>query len=355
MRRQAPWYRASKNAWYVESNGRQVRLGEHPESAPAPSKGKDGWNAPLEIERDFHRLMATENKSLVDGDQLLAIRICDLFLQWSELHSKPTTFAWHKNYIASFCSHQGTGRVRVTDLKPYHVTRWLDAHPRWTGARRSAVECVKRVFSWAETEGLISQNPLRKVKKDPVNHRDRVLSEDEKKQIHDAVRDVRFKEFVFAMQETGCRPSEVARVTADHFVERLGVWMFAEHKTKKKTRKARVVYLSPAMVELTKRLAAKRPSGPLFRGWADRPFTKDGIRQRFMRLRKKLPHLEHFYSYAYRHTYTNVALERGVGIAQVAELLGHSSTEMVMRHYGHLHQKVQHMRAMAAKASGDAA
>jgi integrase len=41
----------------------------------------------------------------------------------------------------------------------------------------------------------------------------------------------------------------------------------------------------------------------------------------------------------------------GVGIAQVAELLGHTSTEMVMRHYSHIAGKVGHMREAAMKAA----
>jgi hypothetical protein len=41
----------------------------------------------------------------------------------------------------------------------------------------------------------------------------------------------------------------------------------------------------------------------------------------------------------------------GVGIAQVAELLGHTSTEIVMRHYSHIAGKIDHMREAAMKAA----
>ena len=42
----------------------------------------------------------------------------------------------------------------------------------------------------------------------------------------------------------------------------------------------------------------------------------------------------------------------GVGIAHVAELMGHTSTEMVSRVYSKLSQQVAHMREAAQKASG---
>ncbi len=46
------------------------------------------------------------------------------------------------------------------------------------------------------------------------------------------------------------------------------------------------------------------------------------------------------------------ALERGVDVMQVAELVGHRGTDMIARHYSQLQERVAHMRAMAAKAVG---
>jgi integrase len=108
-----------------------------------------------------------------------------------------------------------------------------------------------------------------------------------------AIRDQVFREFVFAMYETGCRPSEVSRVTARHVNLELGAWGFADHKTVKKTGKPRIVYLRSARIEFTKHLMAEHPDGPLFRRpRGKRPFTRNSIRCRFKRLRQKLPHLK---------------------------------------------------------------
>ncbi len=40
MRQPKPWFRAAVNAWYVEHNSKQIRLGEHPEDASAPRTTK---------------------------------------------------------------------------------------------------------------------------------------------------------------------------------------------------------------------------------------------------------------------------------------------------------------------------
>jgi integrase len=214
------------------------------------------------------------------------------------------------------------------------------------------VIAIKQAFYWAEGEGLLAVSPLRKVKKPPQTFRERVFSREERQEVMATIRDQAFRDFVFAMQETGCRPSEVSRVTAENVNLELGVWAFAAHKTVKKTGKPRIVYLTPAMVELTKRLMTLHPDGPLFRGPRGKnPFTRNGIRCRFRRLRKKLPHLKGLIAYAYRHSFATDALVNGVGIAQVAELLGHTSTEMVMRHYSHIAGNVGHMREAATKAA----
>ena len=46
------------------------------------------------------------------------------------------------------------------------------------------------------------------------------------------------------MRETGCRPGEVRKVTAEQVNLELGVWVMAHHKTRKKTGLARVIYLT---------------------------------------------------------------------------------------------------------------
>jgi integrase len=48
--------------------------------------------------------------------------------------------------------------------------------------------------------------------------------------------------------------------------------------------------------------------------------------------------------YGYRHTFATDALANGVPDAQVAELLGHSGTAMLPRHYAHFGAKAKALR-----------
>jgi integrase len=352
MRPNHPWYWAAKNAWFVEIGDNRHLLGKHPEGVSPPRKRKKGDpppKPPKEIEQAYYRLMATDPANLPRASDLKVCQVCDLFLDYSAKHHSPDTFRSYKDFLQDFCEMYGT--LLANDLKPLHVTRWLDAHPGWNGSRRNAVVAVKRAFNWADAEGLFQPNPIKSVKKPPQRHRDRILTPEERQEILGAIKDRHFREFVFAMMETGARPGEVRRVTAAHVNLDLGVWIFKEHKTAKRTGRPRAIYLTPAMVELTRKLVAMYPEGPLFRGpRSKRGNTRNGVRCRFRRLREKLPHLAGVISYTMRHSFATQALVNGVGIAHVAELMGHVDTSMVSSHYAHLAGNVQHMREAAKRA-----
>ena len=105
------------------------------------------------------------------------------------------------------------------------------------------------------------------------------------------------------------------------------------------------------MQELTRKLMERYPTGPLFRNSPCKPWTLNAIRCRFQNLRARLPHLRGVVSYKYRPSLVTDALENGVGVAQVAELLEHTSTHMVMQHYQHLREKRDHLKQGAVQAT----
>jgi integrase len=214
---------------------------------------------------------------------------------------------------------------------------------------------VKRAFTWATGEGILKENPLRGLKKPPANRRERILTPEEWEELFAAVVDQEFKDFLTAMRETGCRPGEVRRVTAADVDLKAGIWVLEHHKTRKKTGLPRVVYLTPTMIELCKRLCERWPTGPIFRGpkrKGHRPFSRNAIRCRFRRLRAKLPSLVGVISYTLRHTWITDALERKVPVATVAELAGHKDLKMIQQHYAHLSEKRKHLQDAARQATG---
>jgi integrase len=155
------------------------------------------------------------------------------------------------------------------------------------------------------------------------------------------------------MQETGARPGEIASVTAAHVDLKNGIWILHQHKTAKMTQqsKPRIIILTPTMIELTTKLLEQYREGPLFRNGSGKAWNRNSICCRFRRVREKLHLGEDVVAYLYRHSFATEALANGAGLVEVCELLGHTSTDMVMRHYQHLGERREHLRQAAMKAT----
>lgn len=337
MRRPSkPWYRSFNDTWYVCLNGKQIPL----------VQGKANKK---EAERVFHRLMAGETPQFAKPTDLRVVAVLDLFLEHAHTHNAPRTYYWYRNFLQDFSNR--CGNLRVEELKPFHVSRWLDAHSDWGTARWGAITAVKRAFNWAVDEGLLGDSPVKKLKKPPMPARDRFLTVQERGKIVDNYRhNDPFRDFLFAMEQTGCRPGELAVVTAADVDLVRGAWVLDEHKTVSKTAEQRVIILTAAMLALTQTLMAKHPEGPLFRNAYGDPWTGNAIRCRFRRVRQKLQLGDDLVAYLYRHAVCTDLLESGAGIAQVAEILGHKGTDMIMRHYSKLRDRHEHLRDQLQRA-----
>jgi integrase len=335
-----PWYRAPRQTWYVEIDGKQIPLVKGPKAVTQ----KEAYTA-------FNKLM--EHVDAPEGNvrQDTIISIFGRFLSWSKKNKSPATYEQRRYFLKSFLNHPGAKRLRPERVTVDFVESWLDAHPKWKASRRHAILTLQGLFNWAVKRGNLSKNPITGIeipaKVRVVNY----LTTEQRREIFDSIKDVAFRQFLTALQETGCRPGEVSKVEAVNANVDVGVWVLVVHKTGKKTGKPRTVYLTEKMVALTRELIEKNPSGPLFLNSRHQPWNRNSIRCRFRTLRKTFPKFGHFTAYSFRRAFVTDALERGVDIAQVAELVGHTSTDMVMRHYNQLQERVVHMREMAAKAT----
>jgi hypothetical protein len=149
MRTPKPFYRRFNDTWYVQIGTKQLRL----------AKGRDNE---AQAYRRYFEVMAEQPTGKMPA-ALTAVTVallCDLFLDWCHKHNASRTYQWYRDFLQDFCEH--CGKMPVPELKPFHVTRWLDRHPKWTSARRCAITAVKRVCNWAADEGLIEASPLNK-------------------------------------------------------------------------------------------------------------------------------------------------------------------------------------------------
>ncbi|WP_425618018.1 tyrosine-type recombinase/integrase [Anatilimnocola sp. NA78] len=347
-----PYFREDRGAWYVKTgNGKsQIRL--HEDEAQAY--------------RIWQETVTAENPEDVNSP---TFAVCEAFLGWAEKNVDSKTYAGYGTYIRSFCDEYG--HIRARDLKPFHVTRWLDKNPGWkaSDSKRAAIAAVKRVFNWSITEGLMDRNPLAGVRKPTANRREGLITDEQhtammlnedggrkpgkravKLGIKPRRRDLAFRPVLIALKHSGTRPGMVAAVRVEDVSPDLSCWVMKNHKNRKKTGAPLIIYLSPCLQILTRLAMGERTSGPLFLNSHGTAWTSNAIRCRMRALREKLKMPPETVAYAYRHTFLTGALRNGVGLATAAELAGHSDLKMLAKHYAHLDKQPEHLKAAAAIA-----
>jgi len=275
--------------------------------------------------------------------------VVNAFLKHSVEEHAPETAAWHRNLLSPFVER--FGKVRVSKLKKAHVKAWITAKGYNPTSANKAIGALKRAFNWAVEEEHIPRNPIAHVRKPKALVRDRTLTRDERLLILSKIVGPAFRTFVNAMTLTGCRPGEVARVTAADVDPERGLWVLKKHKTVKKTGKPRLIPLCPEALELTRGLIEKHPTGPLFINSRLKPWTRNAVRIRFRNLRKRFPELKGIIAYTYRSSFATDALEQGVPDATVAAILGHTNTTTLHKYYARLSGRLDHLKDAAEKAT----
>lgn len=332
-RKASVWRRGENGAYYTTYQGEQLRLSED------------------KAERLFHELHAKKPPKETVGRPSVG-KVCDLFLDNSERRHDPDTFKQYKSKLNRFCAHVGKA-TRVADLKPHHVTSWCGFCRGWSESTRAAgIACVLACLNWAVEEGHLESHPLVNVKRGRYERRERILTPDERDRLFGAVKDPGFKTYLRFLELTGCRPfSEASRITAADCDLGAGTVTLQKHKTRKKTNRSRVIFLCPEARQTVGALCVLFPEGAIFRNSiSGEPWSKQAVQKRFHKLTRRLG-LSGVSAYCLRHGFITQALERGLTVEVVAELVGNSPAT-IYKHYNHVGQKQEMLKAAAARAVG---
>lgn len=329
-RRPKPWQRNGRG-WFVTIDGKQVPLGNEKKAAFTK----------------FYELMSKAKESQSESLQLLAL--LDDFLEWNRKNRAPATYESYKEQLQSLIDFLPEG-FAVDDLRPHHIQKWLDAHPRWSNTTgHTHVTAVQRAFNWSVKMGLIAANPIAFFEKPTKEARDEIITLDEYKKIQTATLDAEFRDLLTLHWESGCRPQESLRVEASFVDLKNARWVFPVRKSKGKKR-PRIVYLNDKALEITERRMKQYEQGPIFRNTNGEPWTKDSVGCRFHRLKKHVG--RRYCLYVFRHSFATRMLESGLDALTVALLLGHSNPAMLSTTYQHLSHNPGHIRDQLKRASG---
>jgi len=205
-RRPKPFFRKQTQSWYLQLGKRQIPLGKDEEEA---------W-------KQYHAIMAGREQP---SPSIRVVALLDRFLSWVESNRARGTYRWYHFYLQSFAKFIGPA-ISISDLKPYHVTGWIETCFRGTSAnyRHGAIRSVQRACRWAGNEGIIDRSPVASVEKPTPTPRETIITPEQWEQLMALVKDQAFRDCLTAMWETGARPQEV-RIVESHHVDD-GRWVF---------------------------------------------------------------------------------------------------------------------------------
>lgn len=249
------------------------------------------------------------------------------------------------------------GRSQVAGLKLGSVEVWVAAKGgRWNQTTRArATAMVKACFRWAKRAGHIDVNPLEDMKGPMPLRREKVMTRDQVDLLIKETPALEFRDLIQALLWTGCRPKEVYTLTADRVDLESGTWRVLDKIRRKTGSEFRTVYLNEASVELSRRLVGLHPEGVIFRNTRGRPWDRHSVSHRLVKMREALGIGVEGVAYSMRHLFATDLLQNGTPPATVAQLMGHTSLDMVMRIYSHMEGRSGHLRdAVNKPRPGDA-
>jgi integrase len=341
-----PWPRKDRNNdWYVTvklPNGKQKQT----YLAPADA-------TPEEVRQALARKLLHVGVDTA-GQDAAVLPLLDRFLTFVQRHQKPETYRlrkWHLQSFGTYLKGEALEAVAVRELRPFHVSRWLDANPQWNGSsRRGAINSLMAGLNWACREGYVDHNPLeKKVQRPPRRSRGREAYMD-KDTYHEWLgfcRHAAQRHVLMALYNTGCRPDEVCSLgvaPGTGFDRARGVWAVQGKSTKANPSGLKLVALPPFLVELSRVLREKNPTGALFRNCAGTKWYPHLVGQMFRRFRRRsirlhperAAGLEKMIPYSGRHSWSTDRLREGWSETMVARQLGHSGTAILHEHYNHV-------------------
>ncbi len=219
-------------------------------------------------------------------------------------------------------------------MKPHELDDWLDAQPGAESSRAFARSAIVAGFRWGAAQGRIARYPFEGARKRRIARRDRLVTDAEFAAAMAPLKPY-WRDYYAVLLATGMRPvSEAAALTAASLDPANCRAVLRSHKTAAKTGKPRVIYFPPAAWEIVAALAARRPSGPLFRTGVGTAVSVPRANQQLMRACKAAG-VDPFPPYLLRHKMISDALGRGVPVEVLATLVGNRPATL-RKHYSHL-------------------
>lgn len=142
-----------------------------------------------------------------------------------------------------------------------------------------------------------------------------------------------YKILIRFLASTGCRFDEAASLTVKHVDISRGSVRFIETKNKE----YRSAYMrEPLLGEIKELVAGKQPTELVFRNMMGKKIYPTDFGPDLRERAKRAGITKRVHPHLFRHSYATELLSQGVGIDQVAKLIGHKDIQTTYNNYAHL-------------------
>jgi integrase len=341
------WYRPARKAWYVEIDGRQVKLLKGPKDADTKELA----------EQAFHRLMverAVQPPLDIGPSRLTVAALIDGYLDTVKRDLAERTWYERRRILEQFAQFLVDSQVLlVKDCLPLHMVLFLNAHPSWKSrdTKAEVVKAVKVVFNWGHDAKIAPPNPFvgKLLEGYTFGNTRRPMTEEEFRRLIEACgkKQTRLREILQFCFWTGARPCEARTARWSDLDVESGTITLKEHKTAKiqKVYSPRVIVLDDQTVRLLIGIRQRQPATVyIFTSRLGRPYHRNSIQQNLRRLRRRVKLPEDVKLYGCRHGFGTRAVLNGTDLATLGQLLGHEKDSRITGHYVHLAGEHAHLK-----------
>lgn len=225
----------------------------------------------------------------------------------------------------------------------------LKLKDKWEGStvNRFIGGVLRPIFNKGIEWDLIDENPCTHIskmeEKDPIP---RFLTTQEIATLFKSIKDDVLRDYANIILHTGARPSSIEACSfnnGDVDLSNRVIW-FTTYKGRRKHRYSHPI--DDTLYELLlRRLVDTQGKGQVFSVANIRKLAAQAIKDSHLNDDRTVD--QQFTIYGLKHCYASHLLMSGATIFDVAKLLGHTDTKMVIKHYGHLTQ--EHLREVQSK------
>jgi len=323
------WWYAKRNEWCAD-----VPDPEEPKKRVRRYLGPDKQKALQQLHHCLAEYYGQDPVHQAAPQRLTLFSLTAKFLSWAETNLSEATQDVYTCQLKPFVERHGNRAAE--DIAPSDVEEHKTTIKRAGNRPRTInffVQSIKRLYSWAVDQDLISDNPIRKVKRVPsAPHQDKSLSQETvQKFLACAASSQPLGDFSELLLLTGMRAGELLKLRwTDIDFDRKVARIF-QHKTAQRgEQRPRTIPLCTRAVEIIR--SQPELSEYVFTGDKGQPLSYSALKCRKDRLEDKHPDMPQVTFHQFRHTAASRMAQAGIPERVAQEILGHSSVLMT-RYY----------------------